>query len=261
MTQSKRFTISVLTGLISSIGLGYQSLGYQSLATTSTLTPAHEQNRSSIDSSKVEVKDNSIHAQNDAPEDVGIVEQMPYPEAREILIQQGWRPNLQGEPADLQDSAVRRLFELGYEEIKSCSGTGEAPCRFEFVNDRGKLLAIVTTPMGDNGERLVRNWWIEEDRYNLPFIGTRYFNFLGGTGTGQTITIEADGMTTVQLHGTQRSSVQYQGQFSNPIRFEDGSGLLLIDGKIYRLSPGEETRPDCSGEEAVPCEATLYEAR
>lgn len=254
MRLSNWAIVSVLTGLISTIGLGCQSL-----ATTATLPPTQQRNRSTIETSKTQVKDHSVNAQNDAPEDLQIAEGMPYSEAREILIQQGWQPNLEGEPADLADAAVRRLFELGYEEIKSCSGTGEAPCRYEFVNDRGELLVVVTTPMGSNRERLLRNWWIEE-RDVLPFVGTRYFNFLGGTGTGQTITIERDGTTIVELHGTQGRSVQYQGQFSNPIRLEDGSGLLLIEGKIYRLSPGEETRPDCSGEEAAPCEATLYEA-
>lgn len=257
MTNKTWVTISVFTGLISAIGLGYQSI-----ATPIALPPTPTQSRST-NLAKSEIKETRVTAQNDNPEDLGITEQMPYPEAREILLQQGWQPNLQGEPTDLRDAAVRRLFELGYEEIKSCSGTGEAPCRFELINDRKELLVVVTTPMGANREQLVRNWWIEANvaqQNNLPFVGTRYFNFFGGTGTGQTITIEADGMTTIELHGTQRSSVQYQGQFSNPIRFEDGSGLLLRDHKIYRLSPGEETPSDCRGEDTAPCEATLYKS-
>lgn len=259
MTTKNWVTIGVLTGTIGAIAFCGQSL-----ATTSTSQVNQTQKRSSIASSPAQIQHNRIKAQNDNPQDVGISEQMPYPQARDILIQQGWQPNLDGEPADLADATVRTLFELGYEEIKSCSGTGEAPCRFEFINDRSSLLVVVTTPMGSHREQFVRNWWLEENvvgSNDLPFVGTRSFNFWGGTGTGQTITIEADGTTIVELHGTQRSSLQYQGQFTNPIRLEDGSGLLLLDGKIYRLSPEEETRPDCSQEDAAPCEATLYESR
>ncbi|HIK33137.1 MAG TPA: hypothetical protein IGS17_17030 [Oscillatoriales cyanobacterium M59_W2019_021] len=185
-------------------------------------------------------------------------EGMLYEEARELLIQQGWQPNLQGEPPNLTDVSVGNLFGLGYEEIKDCSGTGEAPCRFEFINERGELLVVVAIPQR-SPNWFVRNWWIEQWQGPvLPFIGTRAFNFLGGTGTGHTITIAEDGRTTIEIHGTAGSTVIYQGAFSNPLSVESGLGLLLKDDKIYQLSPDGEIATDCKGEGTI-CEAELYE--
>jgi hypothetical protein len=89
------------------------------------------------------------------------------------------------------------------------------------------------------------------DDNKLPFIGTRAFNFLGGSGTGQTITIEANGNTTIKLHGTASSSVLYSGKFSNPIM-----GLLIKGNKIYRLGSDGQS---CNPQEGLPCETSLYE--
>ncbi|MGL5060397.1 MAG: hypothetical protein ACRC62_10490 [Microcoleus sp.] len=88
---------------------------------------------------------------------------MPYQEARQILIQQGWRPNLEGE-TNLNSLTVKELFDFGYREIQDCAGTGEGPCRFEFVNRQGEQLVVVATTMGNpnNIKRFVRNWWIEK---------------------------------------------------------------------------------------------------
>lgn len=99
-------------------------------------------------------------------ESLPLQEQMPYKEARQRLIQQGWQPNLQGEPPNLRDQTVKALFDLGYTEIKDCSGTGEGPCLFEFVNPQGDRLSVTaTTGRSQTGERLVRRWWIEKGVY------------------------------------------------------------------------------------------------
>ncbi|WP_333301725.1 hypothetical protein [Microcoleus sp. K4-C2] len=110
-------------------------------------------------SEKVQVSlENSVNA----PEKIPLKQGMPYKEARQILIQQGWQPSLQGQP-NLRDRSVKELFDLGYKEIKDCSGTGEGPCRFEFINKQGELLVIVATTRGsENTKRFVRNWWIEK---------------------------------------------------------------------------------------------------
>jgi hypothetical protein len=102
-------------------------------------------------------------------ESLPLQEQMPYKEARQRLIQQGWQPNLQGEPPNLRDQTVKALFDLGYTEIKDCSGTGEGPCLFEFVNQQGDLLSVTaTTGRSQTGERLVRRWWIEKKANAAP---------------------------------------------------------------------------------------------
>jgi hypothetical protein len=78
-----------------------------------------------------------------------------------------------------------------------------------------------------------------ENSEKLPFIGTRFFNFDGGSGTGRSLTIQADGIAIVKLHGTTDTSVEYSGKFSNPIT-QNGGRLLLKDEKIYRLSTNGE---------------------
>ncbi|MEM8531022.1 MAG: hypothetical protein AAGF95_09275 [Chloroflexota bacterium] len=102
-------------------------------------------------------------AVNDA-EQFGLQEGMLYAEAREVLIEQGWEPHTQGAEPNLNDATVSELFDLGYEEIKDCSGTGVGPCRFEFMNDAGELLVVSTAKMGasSNQDRVIWSWFIEE---------------------------------------------------------------------------------------------------
>ena len=101
------------------------------------------------------------------------------------------------------------------------------------------------------------NGWMTE-KAKLPFVGTKFFNFLGGSGTGQSITIKKDGATIVKTHGVFNSSVVYKGKFSNPIIFKDRFGLLLKDNKIYSLSPDGQIGKGCKGEGTL-CESSLYE--
>ncbi|WP_322746021.1 hypothetical protein [Nostoc sp. LEGE 06077] len=200
-------------------------------------------------------------------------EGMPYQKARELVIQQGWQPNLQGDAPNLRDNSVKELFDFGYKEVKDCSGTGVGACLFEFTNPDGELLSISATIADHNNiERVVWRWSIEKQtnisqqtlpssaQDKPPFIGTRLFNFLGGSGTGQSIEIAPDGTTIVKLNGTFESSVQYQGKFSNPIILQDGSGLrlLLKDGKIYSLLANGQIVKGCRGEEKL-CESSLLE--
>ncbi|BAY15675.1 hypothetical protein NIES21_14940 [Anabaenopsis circularis NIES-21] len=199
-------------------------------------------------------------------------EGMPYQQARELVIQAGWRPNLQGDAPNLRDASVKELYDFGYKEVKDCAGTGIGACLFEFTNQAGELLSISATIADrSNTERLVWRWSIEKKTNNQqtvmsadpekpPFIGTRLFNFLGGSGTGQSIAIAPDGTTIVTLNGTFESSIQYNGKFSNPIILQDGSGLglLLKDGKIYSLLSNGQIAKGCKGEGTV-CESSLLE--
>lgn len=196
----------------------------------------------------------------------GLQEGMPYQKAREILIQKGWQPHLMGDAPNLNDTSVRELFELGYQEVKDCSGTGLGPCRFEFTNAAGELLVVSAITAGSsNRERQVWRWFIEKKTdsdatQNLPFVGTRLFNFLGGNGTVQSITIQADGTTIIKSHGTVNSSVEYRGKFSNRIRLQDGFGLILNYDydKIYSLSPNGQLAKGCKREGTL-CESNLYQ--
>ncbi|WP_333411679.1 hypothetical protein [Microcoleus sp. T2B6] len=159
--------------------MGLITIGYTSFADA-----APQQQISSINSAKLDTKskknylnnppeNSTIEALNkkvqvsveiyvNAPKKIPLQQGMPYKEARQILIQQRWQPSLQGQP-NLRDRSVKELFDLGYKEIKDCSGTGEGPCRFEFINQQGELLVIVATTRGsENTKRFVRNWWLEK---------------------------------------------------------------------------------------------------
>ena len=81
---------------------------------------------------------------------------------------------------------------------------------------------------------------------------------MGGSGTGQTITIEADGRTTIKLHGTQNTEVKYSGQFSNPIIYDSGDGVRLEGNIIYSLKTDGEVAIGCRIVD-VPCQSELEE--
>ncbi|MEO8891141.1 MAG: hypothetical protein ABI417_06335, partial [Coleofasciculaceae cyanobacterium] len=109
---------------------------------------------------------------------------MPYKQARQLLLRQGWQPNLQSEPPNLRSLAVKKLYDLGYVEIEDCAGTGEGPCRFQFINDNGDQLFVVTTPRGNpNLDPFVRNWWIEKKSASFNQI-TEGRYWLGATDQG-----------------------------------------------------------------------------
>lgn len=93
-----------------------------------------------------------------ASKEVSLQKNMAYREARKLIIQQGWSPNLQGESPNLRDIPVKELFDLGYKEIKDCSGIGEGPCRFKFIKNKGELLVVVATIRGyENTKSFVKS--------------------------------------------------------------------------------------------------------
>ena len=44
----------------------------------------------------------------------------------------------------------------------------------------------------------------------LPFVGTRYFNFAGGMGTEESITITKKGNVTIKIYGKSSTGVLYK---------------------------------------------------
>lgn len=81
-------------------------------------------------------------------------ENLRYGEVRKRLIAQGWIPHTIATtgpaPRYNPTGLVGTMYELGYEEVVDCAGTGLAPCRFEFVyQDRtlgnGPVLAVIAT--------------------------------------------------------------------------------------------------------------------
>ena len=90
----------------------------------------------------------------------------------------------------------------------------------------------------------------------LPFIGTRFVNFTGGTGTVESIEIAADGTTTVGLIGLHSSQLLYSGPYSNPLPLNDGRSLRIEGDKVVQLFADESTVRSCRIEQN-PCQAVL----
>lgn len=94
---------------------------------------------------------------------------------------------------------------------------------------------------------------------DLPFNGTRHFNFMGGSGTGQSIHIDNKGLTTIKLHGTTSTGILYKGPYQKNMPLDDG-GYYGIIGKdtITMLDKNGNQEYGCSADETLPCTQKLY---
>lgn len=123
--------------------------------------------------------------------------------------------------------------------------------------DRAVAAVMTRSPQLPTGDR-VSQMTSPPSETPLPFIGQRYFNFLGGTGTGYSIDIEPDGTTTVQLHGTAGSAIEYRGRFSNPLFLSNDRALRIEGNTIYQTAADGRIDPSCVMGNS-PCKAQLYE--
>jgi hypothetical protein len=69
---------------------------------------------------------------------------MKYSQTREIILNAGWQGNKKRWQDVPEYGQVRDLYyNNGWYEIDDCSGTGLAPCRFEFHNVHGNKLVVI----------------------------------------------------------------------------------------------------------------------
>jgi hypothetical protein len=135
-------------------------------------SPEHQSKpKPKIDAPSKNAPVNSEKSAN-AGEVVGIQQGMSYKEARKRLLKQGWQADLpasNGQLPNLENAAIKAAFELGYGEIKECSGTGLGLCRFEFVNYKGELLIVsATRAKSDNPELTVWRWFVDKNPDSTP---------------------------------------------------------------------------------------------
>ncbi|MBD3887328.1 hypothetical protein IFO70_37780 [Phormidium tenue FACHB-886] len=89
-------------------------------------------------------------------------QEMPYAEARQILLDAGWQAVFQS-PNRQRFAAMGYLIdELGYNEVVSCSGTGIGFCAFEFMDAYGNKLAVSTVDNQPGQQPLLYRWWLAE---------------------------------------------------------------------------------------------------
>jgi len=88
-------------------------------------------------------------------------QEMPYAEARQILLDAGWQANLLSPNRTQYTSAEKYLIdELGYREVVACSGTGMGFCRAEFTTADGRKLVLST--VNNQSDPLLYRWFLEE---------------------------------------------------------------------------------------------------
>ena len=61
-----------------------------------------------------------------------LIMNMPYLEARKIILADGWRPVISKTPEEVMGFHALNFRELGYMEVDACSGTGKGYCSFYF---------------------------------------------------------------------------------------------------------------------------------
>ncbi|MBN9673291.1 hypothetical protein [Roseibium aggregatum] len=71
------------------------------------------------------------------------ISEMPYSQARPVVLQAGWQPVQNPVPDDLAFFS-RAIYEQGYVEVAMCSPVGETPCIFYFKNAQGQYLKVQT---------------------------------------------------------------------------------------------------------------------
>ena len=81
---------------------------------------------------------------------------MPYSEARQVILKSGWTPVTNTAPDEEVGARVPHFRELGYVEVDACSGTGMGYCKFIFQNEKGLFLSVITqeAPFGGNNSSL-----------------------------------------------------------------------------------------------------------
>ena len=94
-------------------------------------------------SNQIFIIDNNI--QNDyTQKNKSLKQDMPYSEAREIILNQGW----QGKNKRWQDVSGQEISEIyydnGWREIQDCATNAFAYCRFEFRNIKNQTLVVIT---------------------------------------------------------------------------------------------------------------------
>ncbi|MFB2826192.1 hypothetical protein [Aeromonas veronii] len=99
-------------------------------------------------------------------------------------------------------------------------------------------------------------------RADLPFVGKRRFNFSGGSGTAEFITIQSNGHTVVESCGSE-CSIDFEGPFTNPLKTQ--YGIYRVEAKrIFELDEKGRSK-NCQKELGEPrdtrCSVELYVAQ
>jgi hypothetical protein len=97
---------------------------------------------------------------------------------------------------------------------------------------------------------------------DLPFVGKRRFNFSGGSGTAEFITIQSNGHTVVESCGSE-CSIDFEGPFTNPLKTQ--YGVYRVEAKrIFELDDkgqGKTCQKELGEPRDTRCSVELYVAQ
>lgn len=108
----------------------------------------------------------------------------------------------------------------------------------------------------------------QQGNQRLPFIGKRSFNFAGGNGTEEFITIQKNGLTVIESCGASlmddkgnfqapSCSVNWKGPFTTPLK--TSSAIYRVEkDRIYQIEPDGSPARDCMASRE-DCSVSLYE--
>ena len=97
-------------------------------------------------------------AASPARPEVPNIHDLPLAAARQFLVQNGWAPITSASSPMANDNLGTRqqeVFDTGYFEAVSCSGSSLAPCKFRYRNPQGFVLEVVT--VGEDMKQAVVN--------------------------------------------------------------------------------------------------------
>ena len=97
----------------------------------------------------------------------------------------------------------------------------------------------------------------------LPFIGEKYFNFGGGSGTGSSITINKDGLVIIKGvpdPGAEKlgakGEIEFKGPFKTIIKTKDGIRYKIGADKISMVDAKGNVEKGCGNLGDEPCSTT-----
>lgn len=114
--------------------------------------------------------------------DLADLQGTPYGQVRDRLMERGWIPHTfamtTGPESDFRDSHVQEMERLNYLEVRTCSGTGQGFCQFEFVYqnrtaENAPILSVTTTAAstGDSGDPEPIFWEFRlDERSDLTYV-------------------------------------------------------------------------------------------
>jgi hypothetical protein len=242
-------TTSLLAGLI-----GLTTIGCTSSPTATVPQPTPSKSSASIDAprSTIPVTKGEV-----APAEPSVVNPTVPATTVASTIRDG-RYWVGGTDQGLEIQGDRYRYDTEGGEQPWRSSTELQPIKDGVIFDGKAHWCLSTMAPKSGATACSESGWVTGDKpqANLPFVGTKRFNFLNGSGTGQSITIEPDGTTTVKTHGTMDTSISYSGPFTNPIIFEGGDGVKLSGDTIYSLRQDGEIAKGCIRADE-PCKSEL----